>query len=388
MNFFLSALRRTAHGCFFSNSSILKGTTLTLLTAASLSTAAHAADLPDAIFFDPPEGMAQDSEGRFFAKLSALAMHRAENPNVLLVSSDFGTPTAASEIRGHDLSNGWAAGAELIVGLNDVWENGDAGNWNIWARGQLIGNWSSSAHADITPESPTIPGSVTLGYLNNIPTFAHRMSTITADYSSDIWSVDLNLEKQVSRKTKLLAGLRYINIKEELRLRDGLGDGCIRNFLGFCTPIANADELLDIVNRADNKMYGAQIGVDQKLIENENGFAIGVQGILGVAINDMKTSARGGFRSSAFSLTTINAEAQSRELSLFAEGNLSASYEVTDNILLDLGYRALWLQETAGVVRAIPNLDPTPGSMAAEASRVQTDDMLLHGGRLGLKVRF
>lgn len=386
MNSFLSALRDTTACDLLSRFNILKSSTLAVLIIGAISSAAMAADLPGTVFVEPPEGMIEDSEGRFFAKLSALAMHRADNPNVLLVSSNLGTPTAASEIRGGELNNGWSAGGELVVGLNDIWENGDAGNWNIWARGQLIGNWSSSATADITPENATVPGPVTIHYLTNISTFSHRLSQVRADYSSDMWSADLNIEKEFGDRTKLIAGLRYIDIKERLDLRDGLGDGCIRNFLGFCVPIANANNLLDIKNLAENKFYGVQIGIDQNIIDRDNRFSVNVQGIVGLAMNFMKTSANGALFPPFVS--SFDAEADAAELGLFVEGNLSASYNVTDDISLDLGYRALWLQKTAGVVRAIPNLDPAPGFLASEASRIETDDMLLHGGRLGLKVRF
>lgn len=390
MNSFFRALRNTTACNLLSRFNVLKSPALALLTIGAISSAAIAADLPGTVFVEPPEGMIEDSEGRFFAKLSALAMHRSDNPNVLLVSSNLGTPTTASEIRGGQLDNGWAAGGELILGINDIFENGDNGNWNIWGRGQLIGQWSDSQTAQITPQNNTTLGNATIHYLNVLSTQGFRAEEIAASYESIIWSLDLNLEKELNTQTTVFGGLRYFHIDEKLTLDAGSGDTQLCNFLAQCGAVPASGQL-GIVNRANNQIYGLQLGISHELyVDDSNRLKIEGQALAGMALNFMETSASGGFANSnpINPFTSVVASADAMEFSMFAEGNLAARYEVTDSISLDLGYRALWIQKTAGVVRAIPNLDPAPAFNTDEASRIETDDMLLHGGRLGLKIRF
>lgn len=406
MTSILSAPRRTALGRFFSNFSLLKSTTLALLTAASLSASSHAADLPDAIFFDPPEGMLEDSEGRFFAKLSALAMHRAENPNVFLAGENVAADrNSINSLSGSQLSNGWTPGVELIVGVNDIMENTD-GRWNFWGRGQLIGLWSDDRQISGGGE-PINP--FVIDYATQAALFSHGITntgTMDVNYSSAMWSVDANIEYELDNQTtRLIGGLRYIRLEEELNLHAGAEDFCFLDFLGRCaTGTLGTPVDFDVNNRAVNNMFGLQMGIDQKIVEDNNGFFLNLQALVGLAANNIKTSAVGtipfasGFPRGWFEYQ-VEGKADDLKIGLFAEGNISSKYEINDAISIELGYRALWLQKTAGVVDAIANLDPTGTSTCTGfgcgsvpsgtgGGRVETDQMLLHGGRLGLKVRF
>lgn len=384
MNFLSSALRLSnLHAS-------LTFSALAFLVIGATNNSAYSADLQGTVFVEPPAGIVEDSEGRFFAKFSALAMHRADNPNVLLVSSRQGALTGESSIQGGELKNGWSPGGELVLGFTNIFGSAYSRNWDVWARGQLIGQWSDSETAQITPQDATTLGGATIHYLNDLSTQGYRSEEILASYDSVIWSLDLNLETDLNTQTSLFGGLKYFHIDEKLTLDAGSGSTELCNFLAQCSPVPASGEL-DIVNRANNRIYGLQLGITHDFfVDDSDRFKIEGQALAGVALNFMETSARGGFDNGTLfnPVTSVVASADAMELSLFAEGNLSASYDVTDNISLDLGYRALWLQKTAGVVRAIPNLDPAPAFNTTEASRIETDDMLLHGGRLGLKIRF
>ncbi|MEP2758191.1 MAG: BBP7 family outer membrane beta-barrel protein [Hyphomicrobiales bacterium] len=392
MNSFLSALRNKI-ACYL----LPKLKSVLAMTAAAgglivaIDGSTLAADLPGTVFVDTPDGITEDDEGRFFARLSALAMHRANNPSPLLVSSSTGPLTNATSLQGSELKNGWSPGGELILGINDVFENSANGNWNLWGRGQLLGLWSDSVTTQITPNALSL-GAAIFHYLNPVSTGDFRAEQIRADYQSIFWSLDLNLEKELNNQTTIVGGLRYFNINETLSLDAGTGNTELCNFLGQCTAVP-ASGALDVVNRASNQIYGLQLGISHDLYNSDsNRFAINLQALGGIALSVLKTSVDGGFGNRNFfppNVTDVSAEAKAKEFGFFAEGDLSASYYLSDQISLNLGYRALWIQHTAGVVRAIPNLNPLPGTFINnEASRVETDSMLLHGGRLGLKVRF
>lgn len=407
MNSFLGALRNTTACNLLSRLNVLKSPALALLTIGAISSAAIAADLPGTVFVEPPEGMIEDSEGRFFAKLSALAMHRSDNPNTFLAGERaIANQNSFNTLRGSQLSNGWSPGFEFVIGANNIIEN-STGKWNIWARGQLIGLWSDDRqiHGRGNSINPFV-----INYETQAALFSHGIAATGAmdvSYRASMWSLDANVEYELkNQKTSLIGGLRYIRLEENLDLKAGPEDFCFLDFLGRCaigtlgTPIE-----FDVKNRATNNMFGFQIGFDQKLIEDHSGFFLNFQGLVGLAANDITTSANGaipyatGFPREWFEYQ-IEGEANDLVVGLFAEGNISSKYEINDAISIELGYRALWLQKTAGVIQAIPNLDPT-GTSTCDAAfgcggvasgtgggDVETDDMLLHGGRLGLKIRF
>lgn len=406
MNSFFSALRNTTGRNLPSRFNVLKSSALVVLAIGAINSAAMAADLPGTVFVEPPEGMIEDSEGRFFAKLSALAMHRGDNPNVFLAGENAAANRdSINSLNGNQLSNGWSPGFELVVGANDVKET-SIGKWNVWARGQLIGRWSDDrqlrdGNNGISP--------FVVNYATPATVFSHGITdtgSMNVDYSSTMWSLDANVEYELeNKKTSFFGGLRYIRLEESLDLYASSDDFCFLDFLGRCTiGILGTPANFDLKNQAINNMFGLQIGIDQKLVEDKNGFSLGFQALLGLAANDIETSASGTAPvAMSFPRTwyeyAISGRAEDVKLGLFAEGNISSKYEFNDSISLELGYRALWLQKTAGVVRAIPNLDPTGSTectgfgctavpSGTGGGRIETDDMLLHGGRLGLKVRF
>jgi hypothetical protein len=143
-------------------------------------------------------------------------------------------------------------------------------------------------------------------------------------YTSNLKSVEVNLRHEFFDHFTVIAGLRNINIYDDLDIR-------------LNTNVARGDY------KYENKLFGAQIGLDVALLPKSFPFQVNVFGKIGKynlesagGIYEFQgVNPIGGFDGSANTTTTVK------------EAGVSAAFRVTNNISIFGGYQMLWIDKVA-----------------------------------------
>lgn len=161
-----------------------------------------------------------------------------------------------------------------------------------------------------------------------------------------------------------------------------------RNFQGAVTSNTYTYMNLDI--EASNKIYGVQLSGEYKVLRNfKDRLDLTVGGKLGFGINDItaRVGGSGLYRADApATLLSFGADASGQKNTMFGQLDIGASFDLSKNIEISAGYRALWIENVATLGSQMSGFDVQANS--AGTSKLVTDDMLLHMGRIGLKVTF
>lgn len=142
-----------------------------------------------------------------------------------------------------------------------------------------------------------------------------------------------------------------------------------------------------------NKIYGLQIGGEYKLLKNHwDRVDLSLAGRVGYGVNNVVGGASGlgvqfSSGTAADPVSSYGGGGKDKIGTLFGQLDVSLSVDLTKNIELSGGYRGLWIEKTVSAAGVFSSIDVTQGGSVSEGN-VQTEDMLLHMGRIGLNVSF
>ena len=218
-------------------------------------------------------------------------------------------------LNANDLQQGFSAGPKL--GLIRHGDNG----YDFELSYFQIDGWNDYRSIGPTPDDWLIMRASG----NFLQTQDYKDTQMMAwDYASRLYNAELNVRWNVCDRLTLLAGFRWVNLSEEL--------------LGELPPERKAP-FWDANVR--NNLYGFQIGADGKLFERGR---FSIDGLVKAGI----------FINNAVETTMVSIDQQpywesasTNQVACLGEIGLQCKYQVTQNLLLKLGYEALWLQGVA-----------------------------------------
>jgi hypothetical protein len=226
--------------------------------------------------------------------------------------------------------------------------------------------------------------------------------------ATNLYSAEANGRLDLSPGVIVLGGLRWLQLNDTLVGWLTPADRIAPNWKGPClfpVPATSGCALSDVPNppggsvviyppfwttSTRNDLYGAQIGVDAKLLEFGR---FSIDGVIkaGVFDNDAEQTT---VVSMAKQLYT--AQATTNEAAFAGEAALQAKYQLTKGLALKVGYEALWLDGVAlapGQIRETYTTSPSPASpstpVSARALGVNCgSNVLFQGATVGLEVSF
>jgi hypothetical protein len=224
-----------------------------------------------------------------------------------------------------------------------------------------IDGWQSTANF---PSSAFLYGLANLSIDN---TTSVMVSDVQFQYSSRLYSGELNVRYSIGEWLTPLVGLRWVDFEDRYAAS---GDSIVGPFS-------------DLV-RGHNHLYGAQLGLDGRVFERESPFQIEVLAKAGIygnaaAQNNDYLATYQGITANSFSAT-----AHDSHLSFLGEIGLTVSYQFTKYLALRAGYQVLWI---SGVALA-PNQIPATDFMAGQAGVDTSGSLLCHGANAGLEARW
>lgn len=231
---------------------------------------------------------------------------------------------------------------------------------------------------------------------------------VAASSYSEFYGADLNLRRQLTccedccggLRIDLLAGFRYLQLEEELVLRENLESIDPNGEVPVGTRLLVEDRF-----RTRNEFFGGQVGAIAERWRDR--WFVNIRGLLGLGVNRQAVQISGtttilvpGFpaetRPGGLLAQASNSGTFSRsEFAVVPEIGVSLGYQVTDHLRLYAGYSLLWW---TNVVRPGDVIDlavnPTqipPGTLVGPARPAfswRTSDIWIHGLHLGAQVRF
>jgi hypothetical protein len=278
--------------------------------------------------------------------------------------------TPATEVlHANDLQQGFAGGPRF--GLN---RHGDSG-YDFELSYFQIDGWNAYRSIGPTPHDwlvMTAPGAP----LDFLQTQDHRHTQMMAwDYASRLYNAELNVRWNACARLTLLAGFRWANLTEELQ-------GTLPELPG--TWPQRREPFWDANVR--NNLYGFQVGGDGKLLERGR---FSINGLIKAGIfgnNAAETAAV------SIDRTIFWESASLLRAAFLGETGLQCKYQVTQRLLLKLGYEALWLQGVAlapGQIQETYSYSPDLKQTYVQALGVNCGSgVFYHGATAGLEYAF
>lgn len=197
---------------------------------------------------------------------------------------------------------------------------------------------------------------------NNAGIIATDPTSMTFDYVSRMYSLEINLRRPVSNNVTLFVGARWIELQEQLTGSDTAGT--------FLTVNSN------------NHMYGLQAGMDATLWAPSPCSPFRIDGMVKAGVYDNRgdqyssgTTAAGG---------TANAGAFDDHVAFLGEASLTACYQLSKHVASRIGCEAAWLQSVA----LAPNQLMTTNLTAGTATVDMSGGLFFLGGFAGLEVDY
>jgi hypothetical protein len=184
------------------------------------------------------------------------------------------------------------------------------------------------------------------------------------DYSSRLYSGELNFRRRCSPWLSILGGYRMVELNER-----------------YSTVGTGANTPVDVLftNQTFNHLYGFQVGADAVLLDRGR---LRIDGLAkwGLYYNDASQSSRRadvGFLDESLA-------AEESHTSYLGEIAVTGVWQVTRRLALRAGYELLWL---GGVATATDQIDFT--SFGTEEAAVDTSgDVFYHGATVGMELAF
>ncbi len=203
-----------------------------------------------------------------------------------------------------------------------------------------IDSWRSSADF---PSSAFLYG---LGYLSIDDSMTVPVSEAQFQYSSRLYSGEVNLRYAMCDRITPLVGFRWIEFEDQYAASGQAVSGAFTELV-----------------RGHNHLYGAQIGLDARLFGRESPFQIGV-----VAKAGLYGNAAAASNTYADSTYDFAANASGSHLSFLGEVGISASYQFAKHFALRGGYQVMWLTGIALAPEQIVATDFGAGHLSVNAS--------------------
>ncbi|MFA5075264.1 MAG: BBP7 family outer membrane beta-barrel protein [Candidatus Babeliales bacterium] len=256
-----------------------------------------------------------------------------------------------------------------------------------------IGDWKSTR--SIGPDNPLdwltmrAPG----GFFQ---TQDFTYQSMTWDYSTKLYNAELNMQKKFSNVITMFVGFRLLQLHENLQgtipppdLIQPLWKNYLLANIEYVAwfekqPGTPAPEYPPFWNtRTTNNLYGIQIGMIGKLFKYKRFLLNGLIKI-------------GGYLNHASESTGVSiakivydSGASANHLAFIGEVDLQCKYQITNMIVLKIGYEALWVN---GVSLAPGQINETySNSMPTSVSTLgvsSNSHVLFHGGSAGLELSF
>ena len=226
-----------------------------------------------------------------------------------------------------------------------------------------IGDWGGAR--TIGPDNPPdwlvmrAPG----GFLQ---TQDHPYQAMAWDDATKLYNAELNVRWNPCRRVTVLAGFRWIELKENLQ-------GALVPTEGF-PPFWNTS--------TNNNLYGFQIGAGGKILERGR---FSIEGVVKAGIYDNNAEQSTGV--SIFKIVRPS-YASANNAAFVGETGLQCKYQVNKRLVLKAGYEVLWL---AGVALAPGQIQETymiPLDIVQAHGVNCNSGVLYHGATAGLEYSF
>ena len=288
----------------------------------------------------PPTSCADELPWKVSAE--ALFWQRQQPGPALLM---FNTVSPSEAIRAADFDYGFHAGTKLSL------------TRHIASGRSLEVSWSSLDAWHAQTRTATTPGSL-LRVTSIIPVFALAGDRIEAASSSELQSLELNLFSDRQEPLRLLLGLRYFELDEQVGWQ----------LINPPTPFVYA-------TATDNRLYGAQAGVDLRLWDRGGPMTIELLGKAGLYLNDADHMSR-----YATNVVSLSAGDSTTQLAFAGEFQIAFHYQLSDQWKVRAGYQSLWIEQAALAVDQIAVSD-----FVFDQGLDARGDVFYHGASVGLE---
>jgi hypothetical protein len=187
---------------------------------------------------------------------------------------------------------------------------------------------------------------------------------VSARYHSNLDSVELNVRRLLLPSTSVLAGFRYVRVRE--------GFALFANDLDVGNDLQPSPYTIDTWN----DLFGAQIGANQRILLTER-LSLDFDALAGLFYNSSRQETL--WRDEGVLLRNFSTSGDSA--AFVGELRLSGVYNLTENLSFRAGYQLMWIE---GLALAPEQIDYT--LTPASGSRIRTNgDIFYHGVSLGLE---
>ena len=188
---------------------------------------------------------------------------------------------------------------------------------------------------------------------------------VSASYRSELHSIEVNGKRSLNEHFTFISGFRYLDLNEQsLSFRQDVGPNL--NLAAYSIG-------------AQNRLSGAQIGLDTKLLRCAR-FELGSLVKAGAYSNDAANSA----------LITQNigssyaSSAAANHAAFVGELGLTGTYQVSDCVLFRAGYQLMWIDGVALASDQVAVSDPLHGAATVNPHGT----VFYHGASAGLEMRW
>lgn len=237
-----------------------------------------------------------------------------------------GTPTPSTTlIDAHSYDFDWQGTPEFV--LQRRFDNG----WML--EGRYFGNISSSASSNIASITSFRAAGIGVTILGG--------GSLDTSYETDLKNAEFNVHKQVMPGFSLLAGFRWIELRDKLHVN-----------------IASPATFIDWDSK--NRMYGGQVGFNLALFSPGLPLRFDLTGKAGWFNNSMNNR---------MDSTIVSVDQSSKSQGSFAgELNFSGTYQLNEHLALKAGYMLLYLDRVALASEAAANTTQAPGGTSSPVS--------------------
>jgi hypothetical protein len=282
-----------------------------------------------------------------YGELGPILLHRQSNRPATLIREAL---TNATVLNATSLDLGWKTGLEARGGM----KLGDFGAEFRWFNvGRVFRSWSEDAHV-VTPvnwEIPTRP--VLIGF---------PVANTSAGLSSTLINMEGNVSWQAHRYFALLAGVRYMSVKDDLGMH-------------FDTGL----NLADVKAASRNNLWGGQLGAQGQVPVLTPDLLVGAT-VKGAYLHN---SAKNNFNLTQQVGDPFFASNRDGQNTWAFELGMDVRYNIFSMVTVLAGYQGLWIGRVAQVTDQINrfNLLTAGGAVGARS-------VWFHGPRAAIVIRF
>jgi hypothetical protein len=308
---------------------------------------------------------------RWTASAECIILDRVGSVNQTLVStypphSPLVLGTGTERLNSNDLNQGVAAGPR--VGLI---RHGDGG-YDVEFSFFQIDGWNSASsiapNGTAGPIAPppdwlvfTAPG----GFVQTTDNTTQDMAWV---YTTKLYNAELNVRWELCPRVTMLAGFRWVSLWEDLQ--------------GTISPSDRTAPFWDTKTR--NNLYGLQIGQQWKML---NCGRFSLDGLLKAGLFDNDAAETTGV---SIYRHVFPESASTDHAAFLGEIGLRCKYQVTQGLLLKVGYEAFCLQGVALAPAQIPQTN-SHGTLPVTVQACGVDSgsgVFYHGATAGLEYSF